>query len=264
ESISTIITERQQQLVAVSCEISNLETVMDDIKNLRQQLVERKENIIQSMTFHKGLRSALWRLPAEVLSQIFHYYLPEDKYLSPESKLAPTLLTRICRPWRDVAVDMPSLWCRLHVKFNQAVFHYDSWLKRSRGRPLSIALERYDSTALLGDLLQPYMDQISFLSIHFSCKVGKPQLFIKDMPALRELVIRRMDERDILTIAECISQPPSTMHVLDIMYAPFDINLLSSLDPVWAHLTQVKISFCRQDAFLHLLRSCPNLFSLTV
>lgn len=174
ESISTIITERQQQLVAVSCEISNLETVMDDIKNLRQQLVERKENIIQSMTFHKGLRSALWRLPAEVLSQIFHYYLPEDKYLSPESKLAPTLLTRICRPWRDVAVDMPSLWCRLHVKFNvtrvgqkeafydhdhddddddyyhkrvsrgshlnvevdhrawqQAVFHYDSWLKRS-------------------------------------------------------------------------------------------------------------------------------------
>lgn len=84
------------------------------------------------------------------------------------------------------------------------------------------------------------------------------------MPALRELVIRRMDERDILTIAECISQPPSTMHVLDIMYAPFDINLLSSLDPVWAHLTQVKISFCRQDAFLHLLRSCPNLFSLTV
>lgn len=304
ESISAILTERQQQLDAVLCEISGLETVMDDIKILRQQLVERKEKIDQSMTFHKGLRSALWRLPAEVLCQFFHHCLPEDKYLSPESKLAPTLLTRICRPWRDVAVDMPSLWCRLHVKFNvtrvgqkeafydndyddyyyhkrvsrgsnlnvevdhrawqQAVFHYDSWLKRSRGRPLSIALERYDSTALLGNLLQPYMDQISYLSIRFSCKVGKPQLFLKDMPALRELVILMMDDRDIPTMAECISQLPSTMHVLDIMYTQFDINLLSSLDPVWTHLTQVRISFCRQDAFLHLLYLCPNLSSLTV
>ncbi|KAG2089462.1 uncharacterized protein F5147DRAFT_788312 [Suillus discolor] len=246
ESISTILAERQQQLDAVSYEISGLETVMDNIKILHQQLVERKENIKQSMTFHKGLRSALWRLPTEVLHQIFS--------------------SLICRPWREVAVDMPSLWCRLHVEFNvttarvwegdvdhgdwqRAVFHYDSWLKRARGRPLSIALERYDSTVLLGNLLQPYMDQISFLSICFSRGAGKPQLLLKDMPALRELVILNMHGCDIPAMMEYISQLPSTMHVLDIMYSPFDINLLSSLDP---------------DAFLHLLRLCPNLSSLTV
>ncbi|KAG2032030.1 hypothetical protein BDR03DRAFT_810153, partial [Suillus americanus] len=77
-----------------------------------------RRSIIQSMSFHRGLVSALWRLPAEVLSQIFHQCLPEDKYSTPASNLVPILLTRICRPWRDVAVDTPSLWCRLHVNIN--------------------------------------------------------------------------------------------------------------------------------------------------
>ncbi|KAG2364130.1 hypothetical protein BDR07DRAFT_1402437 [Suillus spraguei] len=86
---------------------SGLETAMDTIKILHQQLVERKEKIIQSMSFHKGLKS-VWRLPTGVLSQIFHQCLPEDKYSSSAPKLAPMLLTRICRPWTDVAADMPS------------------------------------------------------------------------------------------------------------------------------------------------------------
>ncbi|KAG2341160.1 hypothetical protein BDR05DRAFT_833945, partial [Suillus weaverae] len=102
--------ERQQQLDAVLREISGLKTVMNGIKKIHQQLAGQKEKIIQSMTFHKGLESALWRLPTEALSQIFHRCLPEDEYLTPTSNLAPMLLTRICRPWRNIVVDMPSLW----------------------------------------------------------------------------------------------------------------------------------------------------------
>ncbi|KAG2125668.1 hypothetical protein DEU56DRAFT_743595, partial [Suillus clintonianus] len=105
------ISERQQQLNEVLRDISGLETVMDSIKNLRQQLVEKKDKIIKSMIVHKGLVSALWRLPTEVLSRNFHYCqcLPE-KYLPPASKLVPMLLTRICQSWREVAVGMPRLW----------------------------------------------------------------------------------------------------------------------------------------------------------
>lgn len=209
-SINSILTERQQQLDAVLRDISGLETVMDGIKILHQQLVERKEKIIQSMTFHKGLGSALWRLPTEVITQIFHHCLPEDKCLTPASNLAPMLLTRICRPWRNIAVDMPSLWCRLHVDINirgveqeedeededsynseweelesavevdrawqRAAFCYDSWLERSQGRPLSLVLKRYHSTKLLADLLQPYSNQISALSMRIPRRVDQPQL----------------------------------------------------------------------------------------
>ncbi|KAG1827737.1 hypothetical protein DFJ58DRAFT_348358 [Suillus subalutaceus] len=203
------------------------------------------------------------------------------------------LLTRICRPWRDVAVDMPGLWCRLHVDINingvgqedeevddsdweesdvefddnawqRAAFCYNSWLKRSRGRPLSLVLRRYHSTKLLGNLLQPYANQISSLSIRFLRRVGKPQPLLKDVPALRELVILEMKGPDIQSMAQSISQLPFTMRVLDVMKSPFDMHRLSSLNPVWAHLTQVKITLLHPDAFFHLLHLCPNLSSLTV
>ncbi|KAG1774384.1 hypothetical protein EV702DRAFT_1047744 [Suillus placidus] len=293
KSISAILIERQQQLDAVLCEISGLETVIDGIKNFHQQLTGRKEKIIQSMTFHKGLESSLWRLPTEVLSQIFHRCLPEDEYLTPSPNLAPMLLTRICRPWRNVAVDMPSLWCRLHVEIDvrseddedssdivwvgpvsgvevddriwqQVAFCYDSWLKRSQGRPLSLAFERSPSTKFLGSLLQPYMNQISSLSIHFPRQAERLQLLLKDVPALRELVVLGVEPHGIQNMTQYISQLPSTMRVLDVIPLSLDVCGVSSLNPIWAHLTHVKISLRHPDAFLHLINLCPNLSSLTV
>ncbi|KAG1751862.1 hypothetical protein EDB19DRAFT_1824738 [Suillus lakei] len=144
--IVAIVTERQQQLDAVLNEISGLEGIMDSVKNLHQQLVGKKENFFQSMNLHKGLVSALWRFPTEVLSQIFHYCLPEYHrwcrgYSSDRD--VPMQLAAICRRWRDVVVDMPSLWCRLHRRnpgdWEQVASYYDSWLKRAREFPLSLS-----------------------------------------------------------------------------------------------------------------------------
>lgn len=120
------------------------------------------------MNLHKGV-SRLWRLPTEVLSQIFHRCLPESN--CPSELEAPGMsLTAVCRRWREVAVDTPSLWCRVSVGFDELpyryledsqAFRYDVWLKRSQGRPLSLALicEADDST-MLQNLLQPYTIQI--------------------------------------------------------------------------------------------------------
>jgi hypothetical protein len=119
---------------------------MDKIKNIHQQLLQKKDSIIQSMNLHRGLSSALWRLPSEILSLIFIRCLPDTEHLLPSSKLAPMLLTRICRKWREVAVGMPSLWCRVIVDIDdddckRTAFCHDAWLERSRNRPLSLALK---------------------------------------------------------------------------------------------------------------------------
>ncbi|KAG2089430.1 uncharacterized protein F5147DRAFT_587113 [Suillus discolor] len=155
DSVVSIIAERRQQSDAVLDELSDLQAMMDSIKNHHQQVVEKKGKIMQSMNLHKGLLSALWRFPTEVLSQIFNHCLPETTFsLSPLSfrVKAPILLTRICQRWREVAVGTPDLWCRLYVEANgsweQAAFCYDLWLKRSRGRPLSLELGDRCSTTL--------------------------------------------------------------------------------------------------------------------
>ncbi|KAG2156176.1 hypothetical protein DEU56DRAFT_876064 [Suillus clintonianus] len=239
------------------------------------QLVEQKNKIIQSMTFHKGLVSSLWRLPTEILSQIFHLCLPEDKYLSPSSKQAPMLLTTICRPWREVVVGTPSLWCRLNVEpsgrdwekadWEKAVVFYHSWLKRARGIPLSVAFKCWNSSEQRS-LLLPYVKQISSLAIRIYHGSGNPEDLLKDLPrlpALQELVVRA----PIFTprMSKSISRLPSTMRSLDVSeLPPFDIERLAWFNHVWVHLTNVKIFISHPDALLHLLRLCPNLSSLTV
>ncbi|KAG2033802.1 hypothetical protein BDR03DRAFT_925007 [Suillus americanus] len=107
--ISAIITERQQQLDGVLHEITGLETVMDTINNIHRHLVEKKDKIVQSINLHNKLTRALWRLPTEVICQIFVHRLPKRRHLWVISKQAPMLLTRICRRWRDVAMGLPSL-----------------------------------------------------------------------------------------------------------------------------------------------------------
>ncbi|KAG1804771.1 uncharacterized protein HD556DRAFT_478845 [Suillus plorans] len=44
------------------------------------------------------------------MPQIFYHCLPESDHQLPSELRAPLLLTGACRRWREVAVDMPSLW----------------------------------------------------------------------------------------------------------------------------------------------------------
>ncbi|KAG1747822.1 uncharacterized protein EDB91DRAFT_1245307 [Suillus paluster] len=269
--ISAIIAVRQQQLDAVLHDMSGLEMVMDSIKNLHQQLVEKKDKIIQSMNLHRRLVSALWRLPAEILSHIFVYCLPESEHSPPSKLTAPMLLTRICRRWREVAVAMPILWCRLRLQvdeedWQQQAFRFDLWLKRTRGRPLSLTL-RCDAgePTKLRKLLQPYMSQISSLSIRFYHGSDKPDIMLADLPTLRELNICIRYRPDCTpTIAHSISQLPSTLRSLKVMGPIFDLEILSSFNPVWAHLTNIEISTRHPNVFLQLLNLCPDLSSITI
>ncbi|KAG2035472.1 hypothetical protein BDR03DRAFT_830267, partial [Suillus americanus] len=102
------------QLDNVLHDISGLEKVMDGIHTLQQQLVERKNKIIESIDLHKRLIPPFWHLPIEILSQIFCQCLPQipepREFQAPSKLTVPVLLTRICRQWREVAVGMPNLW----------------------------------------------------------------------------------------------------------------------------------------------------------
>ncbi|KAG1810844.1 uncharacterized protein BJ212DRAFT_570819 [Suillus subaureus] len=264
QNISAIITERQQRLDATSHEISRFETIIDDINHIHQQLVAKKDKITQSMNLHKRLVSALWRLPAEVLSQIFVHCLPNR--LSPVSQAAPMLLTRICRRWREVAVDMSSLWQGLYVckDWQRAACCYEPWLKRLRGRPLSLELQCYkNSWTELRSLLQPYINQVSSLSLNFSYDVLQPEVMISDFLALEELTIS-LHLNSQTRILQSISQPPCTLRSLTVTGLFFDMEYASTLNPAWARLTNIQIDLDEASAFPQMLRLCPSLSSLTI
>ncbi|KAG1813978.1 uncharacterized protein BJ212DRAFT_1432772, partial [Suillus subaureus] len=121
-SVSATTDEPRKPLDVITGEDLGLQTVRNGVSYRRRQLGEEKAVIIQSNTACRSLSSPIWRLPTEILSEIFLYCLPEDEHLVYASRQAPMLLTRICRRWREVAVGFPRLWCRLKV-----VFWYGGW-----------------------------------------------------------------------------------------------------------------------------------------
>lgn len=272
QNVFDIIAERQQQLDTVLHEISDLEVVMDGVKKLHQQLVQKKKKIIQSMNLHKGLVSPLSRFPNELLAQIFHHCFPNT---SPKTELwcqsklkAPMRLVGICRRWREVATSTPSLWCRLHVEvddedWQRAAFCYESWLKWSRGLPLSLVVKcsNDNHSTTLRRLLHPYMSQISSLSIFFFPGAEKPELLLTDLPTLEELTIFFNE----YVMLDSVPQLPPKMRRFTAILPLFHDYRVHCLSSMWAHLTDVGIgTLAHVELVLELLQLCPNLSSLTI
>ncbi|KAG1722480.1 hypothetical protein EDB19DRAFT_1767786 [Suillus lakei] len=233
----TIDTPQNIQLDAVH-EVSGLARLTTSISYRRRQFVEEKANTIQSNHSPRGFSSALWRLPTEILSQIFLCCLPEDEdeYLSPMRNQPPVVLTLICRRWREIAMDMPSLWCgklRLevgHHDWQKRAFCYDSYLRRSR-RPFQLQLQFHERHQLikLQRLIQPYIDRITSLSLgSFS---GRHSLMpIAAFHALEDLTIYTDGFDPMLVIAYSLLRLPRTLRRLKIVDLLFTLEIyLTSL-----------------------------------
>ncbi|KAG2152568.1 uncharacterized protein EDB93DRAFT_252358 [Suillus bovinus] len=233
-----------------------------------RQLVE-ETRIVQSNDPYGVFSSAIWRLPTEILARIFLYCIPEEGNWVPSPDVAPLQLTRVCQRWREIAVDMPSLWCRLRLEvgdgnWQQRAFCYDSYLKRSRGSKLSLTLECHNSDWMeLQSLLQPYVDQISRLSVGFFSGAGS--LPMADFRGLSELVIYTGGAATVPAVMHSIAQLPPTMRSLKLMDLWCDLTVLHAVkDLGWASLINLEIVVDKLDSFVRLLALCPNLSSLTM
>ncbi|KAJ7784149.1 hypothetical protein B0H16DRAFT_1491473 [Mycena metata] len=92
-----------------------MSTVSVDQRPLKQSIVHPKSPA------QGGAAYPVLTLPHELTSEIFLRCLPPVPELSsdakngPNASLAPLLLLRICRTWRNVALSTPHLWVHLHL-----------------------------------------------------------------------------------------------------------------------------------------------------
>ncbi|KAJ7041972.1 hypothetical protein C8F04DRAFT_1030880 [Mycena alexandri] len=86
-------------------------------------------------------------LPTEIVVEIFESFLPDYPLCPPLLGLeSPTVLTQICREWREIALAAPTLWRAISVCLNGGVSSsaekqlavVQNWLLRSRPLPISL------------------------------------------------------------------------------------------------------------------------------
>ncbi|KAJ7501684.1 hypothetical protein B0H11DRAFT_1679953, partial [Mycena galericulata] len=85
-------------------------------------------------------------LPHEMLAEIFYNFLPIYPMCSGLVGLqSPTLLSHVCRRWRNIALSLPRLWraIKLHIVREPHPQQLDllrTWLGRSGDHLLSIEI----------------------------------------------------------------------------------------------------------------------------
>ncbi|KAF8893720.1 hypothetical protein CPB84DRAFT_1848618 [Gymnopilus junonius] len=111
------------------------------------------------------------RFPVEIVSHIFNLCLepPEacDDW-TPADKVAPFVLSSVCRSWRSVTQNTPQLWNTIFISFNspeKVALHAQltrEWLARSKQVPLSVIVELdTDLFYLKNNIFIPLLDVVA-------------------------------------------------------------------------------------------------------
>ncbi|KAJ7629804.1 hypothetical protein DFH06DRAFT_710177 [Mycena polygramma] len=136
-------------LEADRARVAELQTQILHLERFLSELQIEQSKVQERLDLY---RYPILTLPDEITSEIFMYILPpapDFPYLT--GRLSPTLLTRICRRWREIALGTPQLWRvlsfddRAFVDDDEDELRLDArtlplWLERSRACPLYLKL----------------------------------------------------------------------------------------------------------------------------
>ncbi|KAJ7031271.1 hypothetical protein C8F04DRAFT_1111430 [Mycena alexandri] len=207
-------------------------------------------------------------LPTEIVCEIFHHFLPVYPECPPlAGVLSPTNLTQICRKWRAIALDTPTLWRAMHMSLKecgfplvQQIHELDIWLSRSFHWPFSIEIKEPDDASLWN----PASSLCNFIFSparcarweHLKVDLLEPPLFaIKcPLPLLRHLDVgfRRGAQFDDANPTVFEGVPLLRSVVLDGYSAPMVVL-------PWAQLTSLKLHRIYPEECVEVLEQTTNL-----
>ncbi|KAJ7498019.1 hypothetical protein B0H11DRAFT_830070 [Mycena galericulata] len=250
--------------------LAELDAEIDALER-RLRTAHRQRKLVKARL--KAYKYPVLTLPNEIVFSIFTRVLPVYPRCPPA--ISPTLLSSVCRKWREIALSTPTLWRAIsisismypHINIESRLPLLEAWLARSQSRPLSISLadnwyaEASDSEmAPFIQAILPHCNRWEYLSL----LVADPDAFSPihgDMPLLRHLRI---------------GVTPGTMTntnldpVVLFQQAPRlqTVTLLTSLPPEitlpWAQLTRLMAQDADPDMCSRFLEHAPNLIYCTL
>ena len=123
--------------------------------------IDRARQLIFSLLSHRNALAPISTLPPEILSCIFHFHVHNDPPC--EKALGWICTTHVCRHWRQVALNDPSLWATI-TGFLPGVRLTSEMLVRACNVPLVIDLSGVPSPEVLSKFI-PYISCIRELRL---------------------------------------------------------------------------------------------------
>ncbi|KAJ7210921.1 hypothetical protein GGX14DRAFT_450451 [Mycena pura] len=229
---------------------------------LRQRLSDQDANISELNL----IAYPVLTLPPEITAEIFKWCIDTNKRLLPS--VAPLLLTRICRDWRDLAFSTPALWDTIIdfdlVVHRQAAAFIETWFSRGGTCPLSLGIVDDESLFLgcLESVILQHTSRLQSLDVMAYSEVLCNLTAIPSFPILRNLELFCLDddyEDHIQPI--CINNAPTLRHLSleyvrpSMVILPWEqlTKMTLSLLPLWECLNALRWAtslqeFCRQGA----------------
>jgi len=143
-------------------------------------------------------------LPAEILARIFHFVAFSEPLYSRTPTLDSVNFTHVCRRWRQVALDDPTLWTHFS-NFPRNKDWISERLSRARNAPLVIELGRWMVTYTFS-LFIPHISHTR-------------ELYLRDLSfhhseIVREISIQKAPALERLELSVSIAFPVAIEHVV--------------------------------------------------
>ncbi|KAJ7192826.1 hypothetical protein GGX14DRAFT_479570 [Mycena pura] len=198
-------------------------------------------------------------LPTEIICEIFIRFIPIYPLCPPFfGPLSPTVLTHICRKWRDIALATSELWRAISLsKIREPFDPRDIWLSASSRLPISISIrgERGDRSCevQLFAAVLPYHTRWEYLTLHLRGTYILPAIE-GEMPLLRHL---NLDLEELDEVAVFHGVPLLRTAILKF-------GAIWGVILPWTQLTSLTLHGRPLETCVEILRRTPNLVHCTL